>query len=149
MLYLKQSNLGVSKRGKKAYLPTDPIFFGHVIGNTGFLGGFFSLISVIFQTLIHSHLDNIFLHFSMKTFVVGNYNICFQWEMRKKYKMIIRNPSLSFLLALQACCFFMRGKGNVTLWLHFLGIFTYIFVIYTGIQMSQNRMSSTIQDQTA
>ena len=38
MLYLEQSNLGVSikknKKKQKESLPTDPIFFGHATGNT-------------------------------------------------------------------------------------------------------------------
>ena len=48
MLYLEQSNLGVSKKKKKKKkkkksLPTDPILFCHAIGNTGIF--FFGLIS--------------------------------------------------------------------------------------------------------
>ena len=35
MLFLEQSNLGVSKKKKKKSLPTDPIFIWHAIGNTG------------------------------------------------------------------------------------------------------------------
>ena len=45
-------------------------------------------------------------------------------------------PRFHMTLPLRARSFFMRGKGNVTLWLlHFLGIFTYILVIYTILKM--------------